>query len=213
MGALRFGVLGTGYWALETHAAMLAAAPDTELVAIWGRDPAKTEAAAALRGRRPRPGPAAGRGGRGGHHRPARRPGRAGRARGHRRAPPAARQAAGPVAGRRRSGGRGGGGQRSRLAGLLHPALPARWPPGSRRPAPPATQRGSDGAWLGSVFTEPDNLRRLAWRRAKGASGTSAPTCCRWPCPVLGPVERVAAAPAATPCTWSSATPAAPPAP
>ena len=45
--ALRFGVLGTGYWALETHASMLAAADDAELVAIWGRDPAKTEAAAA----------------------------------------------------------------------------------------------------------------------------------------------------------------------
>ena len=44
--ALRFGVLGTGYWAQETHASMLAASDDAELVAIWGRDPAKTEAAA-----------------------------------------------------------------------------------------------------------------------------------------------------------------------
>jgi predicted dehydrogenase len=45
--ALRFGVLGTGYWAQEAHATALAAADGTELVGIWGRDPARTEAAAA----------------------------------------------------------------------------------------------------------------------------------------------------------------------
>jgi predicted dehydrogenase len=44
--ALRFGVLGTGYWAQEAHASALAAHPDAELVAVWGRDPAKTDAAA-----------------------------------------------------------------------------------------------------------------------------------------------------------------------
>jgi predicted dehydrogenase len=32
--ALRFGVLGTGYWAQETHASVLAASDDAELVAI-----------------------------------------------------------------------------------------------------------------------------------------------------------------------------------
>ena len=42
--ALRFGVLGTGYWAQEAHATALAAHPDAELVAVWGRDPARTEA-------------------------------------------------------------------------------------------------------------------------------------------------------------------------
>jgi predicted dehydrogenase len=41
--ALRFGVVGTGYWAQEAHATALAAHPDAELVAVWGRDPAKTE--------------------------------------------------------------------------------------------------------------------------------------------------------------------------
>jgi predicted dehydrogenase len=41
---LRFGVLGTGYWAQEAHATALAGHPDTELVAVWGRDPAKTAA-------------------------------------------------------------------------------------------------------------------------------------------------------------------------
>jgi predicted dehydrogenase len=42
--ALRFGVLGTGYWAREAHATALDAHPGTELVAVWGRDPAKTGA-------------------------------------------------------------------------------------------------------------------------------------------------------------------------
>jgi predicted dehydrogenase len=44
--ALRFGVVGTGYWAQEAHATALAASAGTDLVGIWGRDPAKTEAAA-----------------------------------------------------------------------------------------------------------------------------------------------------------------------
>src|SRR4029450_9194268 len=41
---LRFGVLGTGYWAQEAHATALAGHSDTELVAVWGRDPARTAA-------------------------------------------------------------------------------------------------------------------------------------------------------------------------
>jgi predicted dehydrogenase len=43
---LRFGVLGTGYWAQEAHATALAASDQADLVAIWGRDPARTRAAA-----------------------------------------------------------------------------------------------------------------------------------------------------------------------
>ncbi|MEV0270178.1 Gfo/Idh/MocA family oxidoreductase [Hamadaea sp. NPDC050747] len=39
---MRFGLLGTGYWATETQATALAAHPRAELVAVWGRDPAKT---------------------------------------------------------------------------------------------------------------------------------------------------------------------------
>ena len=109
--ALRFGVLGTGYWAQETHASMLAASDDAELVAIWGRDPAKTEAAA-------------GRFGIAGFTDldrllaevdavaiavPPDVQAELACAGGRRRVPPAARQAAGPVAGRGRPGGRGGG--------------------------------------------------------------------------------------------------------
>jgi predicted dehydrogenase len=45
---MRFGLLGTGYWAAETHAAALVAAPDTTLAGVWGRDPTK---AALLAGR------------------------------------------------------------------------------------------------------------------------------------------------------------------
>jgi predicted dehydrogenase len=41
---MRFGVLGTGFWAKEVHAAALAAHPTAELVGIWGRDVAKAKA-------------------------------------------------------------------------------------------------------------------------------------------------------------------------
>jgi predicted dehydrogenase len=37
MTSMRFGVVGTGYWARETHAAALAAHPDADLVGVWGR--------------------------------------------------------------------------------------------------------------------------------------------------------------------------------
>ena len=41
---MRFGVIGTGFWAKEVHAASLAQHPDAELVGIWGRDVAKAKA-------------------------------------------------------------------------------------------------------------------------------------------------------------------------
>jgi len=34
---MRFAVVGTGYWARQTHAAALAAHPDADLVGVWGR--------------------------------------------------------------------------------------------------------------------------------------------------------------------------------
>lgn len=43
---LRFGLLGTGYWAAETQGAGLAAHSEADLVAVWGRDPAKAGALA-----------------------------------------------------------------------------------------------------------------------------------------------------------------------
>ena len=47
---LRFGLVGTGYWADVAHAAGIAAHPQAELVGIWGRDPAKAAALAAKHG-------------------------------------------------------------------------------------------------------------------------------------------------------------------
>jgi predicted dehydrogenase len=45
---LRFGLVGTGYWARETHAPGIAAAAGATLAAVWGRD---LEAASALAAR------------------------------------------------------------------------------------------------------------------------------------------------------------------
>jgi predicted dehydrogenase len=44
---MRFGVVGTGFWATSVHAASLAEHEDAELVGVWGRDPAKAEAVGA----------------------------------------------------------------------------------------------------------------------------------------------------------------------
>lgn len=38
---MRFGLLGTGYWAREVHATALASHPDVDFVGVWGRNPAK----------------------------------------------------------------------------------------------------------------------------------------------------------------------------
>src|SRR2546429_856979 len=43
---LRFGLLGTGYWAAETQAAGLHGHPDAEFVGVWGRNPDKARALA-----------------------------------------------------------------------------------------------------------------------------------------------------------------------
>lgn len=50
---LRFGLVGTGYWADVAHAAGIAAHPKAELVGVWGRDPAKAAALAGKHGVRP----------------------------------------------------------------------------------------------------------------------------------------------------------------
>ena len=41
---MRFGLVGTGYWARVTHAAVLAREPGVDFSAIWGRDPGKAAA-------------------------------------------------------------------------------------------------------------------------------------------------------------------------
>ena len=43
---MRFGLLGSGYWARVAHGAGLVAHPDADLVGVWGRDPGRTREAA-----------------------------------------------------------------------------------------------------------------------------------------------------------------------
>ena len=47
---MRFGLVGTGYWAKMTHAPALAGLPGAELAAVWGRDPAAAADLAAAYG-------------------------------------------------------------------------------------------------------------------------------------------------------------------
>jgi hypothetical protein len=49
---VRFGLFGTGHWAVQTHAAGLARNAAVELAGVWGRDPAKTAAVAEQLGTR-----------------------------------------------------------------------------------------------------------------------------------------------------------------
>jgi predicted dehydrogenase len=53
MRAMRFGLIGTGYWAATVHAAGIAAHPDTELIGVWGRDQTKAAALAEQYGAQP----------------------------------------------------------------------------------------------------------------------------------------------------------------
>jgi hypothetical protein len=39
---MKFGLVGTGYWARVTHGAVLTADPNVDMVGVWGRDPDKT---------------------------------------------------------------------------------------------------------------------------------------------------------------------------
>ncbi|NLU70203.1 Gfo/Idh/MocA family oxidoreductase [Streptomyces sp. HNM0574] len=54
---VRYGLLGTGYWAEHTHGAALHAHPDVELVGVWGRRPEAAEPLAARLGTRAYPSP------------------------------------------------------------------------------------------------------------------------------------------------------------
>jgi predicted dehydrogenase len=52
--SLRFGLVGTGYWARVAHAPALAATPGIEFAAVWGRDPPAAGRLAAAYGATPR---------------------------------------------------------------------------------------------------------------------------------------------------------------
>jgi predicted dehydrogenase len=196
MAGLRFGVLGTGYWAQETHAARLAASADAELAGIWGRDPAKTGAAAA-------------RFGVAGHTDLDRllaevdavaiavppdvqaelavRAAAAGRHLLLDKPLALSLDAADRVADAVAAAG---------VASLVfftlrfQPELAA-WVEEAQRAG---DWQGGDGAWLGSVFTDPDSpFAGSPWRRAKGALWDLGPHVLSLALPVLGPVERVTA--------------------
>jgi len=47
---MRFGLVGTGFWARITHAPALASTPGAEFTAVWGRDAAATATLAAAHG-------------------------------------------------------------------------------------------------------------------------------------------------------------------
>lgn len=55
---MRVGLVGTGHWATEVHAAGVAAVDGVELVGVWGRDPGRTAAAAGRHGLRAHDDPA-----------------------------------------------------------------------------------------------------------------------------------------------------------
>ena len=50
---MRFGVIGTGYWAAAVHAPGIVDHPHTELVGVWGRDPTTAERLATQFGAKP----------------------------------------------------------------------------------------------------------------------------------------------------------------
>jgi predicted dehydrogenase len=195
--ALRFGVCGTGYWAQEAHATALAAHPETELVGFWGRDPARTEAAAARFGvaghtdldrllaevdavavavppdvqaeLAPRAAAA-------GRHLLLDKP--------LALSADAARRVAEAVA----------AAQVASLVFFTLRFLPelAAW---VERAAAAGGWQGGGGAWLGSVFTDPDSpFAASPWRRAKGALWDLGPHLLALALPLLGPVESVTAA-------------------
>lgn len=51
--AVRFGLVGTGYWARTVHGPSLAASPAVQLAGVWGRDAGRTRAVADELGTRP----------------------------------------------------------------------------------------------------------------------------------------------------------------
>jgi predicted dehydrogenase len=194
---LRFGVLGTGYWAQEAHAAALAASGDADLVGIWGRDPARTEAAA-------------------------RRFGVAGHSDLDRllaevdavaiAVPPdvqaelaVSAAAAGrhllldkPLALSLEAADRVAAAvAEAKVASLVFFTL--RFLPEVAAWVEEADGAGGwrdgGGAWLGSVFTEPDSpFAASPWRRRKGALWDLGPHMLALALPLLGPVESVTAA-------------------
>ena len=189
---LRFGLVGTSYWADVAHAAGIEAHPQAELAGVWGRDPAKAAALAAKHGVRAF-----------GEldeliaavdavaSRSARRAGRARAAGGRGRQGAAAREAARaePRAGRA-AGRRGCARRRSSSS-----------PFGSIRASPPgiasrwtaATGTAQACYYLASIFEPGNPFGHSAWRRERGGLWDLGPHALSALLPALGKVDRVAA--------------------
>ena len=193
--ALRFGLLGTGYWAQEAHATALAAHPDAQLVGVWGRDPAKAEAVAARFGIRGHtdldrlleevdavavavpPDVQAGlavRAAAAGRHLLLDKP--------LALSLEAAERVAGAVA----------AGRVASLVFFTLRFLPevAAW---LQRVTAAGDWHGGAGAWLGSALAPGSPFAGSPWRRRKGALWDLGPHLLALALPALGPVERVAA--------------------
>jgi len=193
---LRFGLLGTGYWARETHAAALAIQDGAELVGVWGRNPTKAAAVAERYGVRSFGDPdalfaavdavafalppdvqaeLAVRAATAGRHLLLEKP--------LALALPDARRVVAAV-------------EASGVASLVfftwrfQPAVAA-WIEELRAAG---DWQGGRGAWLGSIFQPDSPYPESPWRRSRGALWDVGPHPLALALPVLGPVERVTAA-------------------
>ena len=193
---LRFGLLGTGGWAREVHAAALAAHDDADFIGVWGRDPAKAAAVAEQYGVRA-----------------------FGDLDALLRAVDAVAFAVPPdvqaeLAVRAAAAGRHlllekplalslDGARRvvdavaaGRVASLVF--FTARFQPAVaawiERARAAGDWQGGHGTWLASIFQPGSPFGESPWRRSKGALWDVGPHCLALALPVLGPVERVTAA-------------------
>jgi predicted dehydrogenase len=193
---LRFGLLGTGYWARETHAAALARHDDAELVGVWGRDPTKAEAVAERYGVRSFSdpdalfaavdavafalppdvqAPLAVRAAGAGCHLLLEKP--------LALSLPDARRVVAAV-------------EASGVASLVF--FTARFQPAVaawvEQLQAAGDWQGGRGTWFGSIYQPGSPYAGSAWRRSKGALWDIGPHALALAVPVLGPVERVTAA-------------------
>src|SRR6266542_334011 len=173
--SLRFGVLGTGYWAGETHAAGIVAHAGAELVGVWGRNPAKAEAL----GRR--------FGVRGYEDLDALRAARAGRHLLLDKPLALSLEQARSVVEAAEAGG---------VASVIFftwrfkPRVVA-W---LEALGSTGGWQGAQGTWFGSIFRPGSPYAESAWRQSWGALWDVGPHVLSLAIPALGPVERVTAA-------------------
>ena len=185
---MRFGVLGTGFWAQQVHAAGPGRAPGRGARRRLGSRPRQGEGGR-RRVRRPRlrrPGRAAGRGRRRLDRAAAGRAGAAGHPGGRGRQAPAAGEAHRTDRRRRRPGGRRGARRPGRLGRLLHLPLPA----GDGDLAGTGGRTPLAGGRLLAGLAGRFAFRRSPWRDEYGALWDIGPHALSLFLPTLGPGGR-----------------------